>query len=182
MLMCSMLECREYIHRIEYRTEWSCANEKSLWAALVSRACKSHHFTPISLASISRESDHAKLESAISCAREGGEIEFILYSQHSGISLCIPLALLSFRISYISKSRRTCRSQTDAFVVQDVNRRTVSTFGALLHFQFHSCEEIVYYSMHFSTSFIQNILFPEVTEDLQKSNRCFHCAKRESKY
>ena len=80
MLMCSMLECREYIHRIEYRKEWSCANEKSLWAAVVSRACKSHHFTPISLASISRESDHAKLESAISCAREGGEIEFILYS------------------------------------------------------------------------------------------------------
>ena len=51
--------------------EWPCGNEKSLWAAVVSRACNSHQSTPISLAYISRESDHAKLKSAISCAREG---------------------------------------------------------------------------------------------------------------
>ena len=80
---------------------------------------------------------------------------------------------------------RTCRSQTDAFIVQDVNRNTetqLSTFGALLHFQYHSCEEIVYFSMHFSTVFIHNVLYPEVTADQKKSNRYFHCARLESKY
>ena len=34
---------------------------------------------------------------------------------------------------------------------------SVSTFGALLHFQYHSCEEIVYFSRDFSTTFIQYI-------------------------
>ena len=47
-----------------------------LATAAVSRACKSHQSTPISLASITKEfdhvqSDHAKLKSAIACAREG---------------------------------------------------------------------------------------------------------------
>ena len=66
-------------HKISIDTlcqEWSRGNEKSLWTAAVSRACKSHQSTPISQASIAKEfdhvqSDHAKLKSAISCVREG---------------------------------------------------------------------------------------------------------------
>ena len=66
-------------HKISIDTlcqEWSRGNEKSLWTAAVSRACKSHQSTPISQASITKEfdhvqSDHAKLKSAISCVREG---------------------------------------------------------------------------------------------------------------
>ena len=63
-------------HRISINTlrqEWSRGNEKSIWTASVS---KSHQSTPISLASITKafdhvQSDHAKLKSAIACAREG---------------------------------------------------------------------------------------------------------------
>ena len=66
-------------HRISIDTlcqEWSRGNEKSLWTAVVSRACKSHQSKPIPLASTIKEpdhvqSDHAKLKSAITCAREG---------------------------------------------------------------------------------------------------------------
>ena len=59
---------------------------------------------------------------------------------------------------------------------------SVSTFGALLQFQNHSCEEIVYFSRDCSTTFIQNIQHTEVTANLLKSNRCFHCARLTSMY
>ena len=59
---------------------------------------------------------------------------------------------------------------------------SVSTFGALLHFQYHSCEEIVYFSRDFSTTFIQCIQHNEVTSGQQVLYRCFHCARLESMY
>ena len=59
---------------------------------------------------------------------------------------------------------------------------SVSTIGALLHFQYHSCEKIVYFSRDFSTTFIQNIQHTEVTANLLNSNRCFHCARLKSMY
>ena len=59
---------------------------------------------------------------------------------------------------------------------------SVSTFGALLHFQYHSCEEIVYFSRDFSTTFIQCIQRNEVTSGQQVLYRCFHCARLESMY
>ena len=59
---------------------------------------------------------------------------------------------------------------------------SVSTFGALLQFQYHSCEEIVYFSRDFSTTFIQYIQHTEVTANPLKSNRCFHCARLKSMY
>ena len=59
---------------------------------------------------------------------------------------------------------------------------SVSTVGALLQFQFHSCEEIVYFSRDFSTTFIQYIQQTEVTANQLKSNRCFHCARLKSMY
>ena len=57
-----------------------------------------------------------------------------------------------------------------------------STFGALLHFQYYSCEEIVYFSWDFSASFIQYIQLTDVTAIQMKSNRCFHCARLKSMY
>ena len=59
---------------------------------------------------------------------------------------------------------------------------SVSTFGALLQFQYHSCEEIVYFSRDFSTTFIQYIQHTEVTANQLKSNRCFLCARLKSMY
>ena len=59
---------------------------------------------------------------------------------------------------------------------------SVSTFGALLQFQYHSCEEIVYFSWDFSASFIQYIQLTDVTANQLKSNRCFHCARLKSMY
>ena len=59
---------------------------------------------------------------------------------------------------------------------------SVSTFGALLQFQYHSCEEIVYFSRDCSTTFIQTIQHTEVTPNLLKSNRFFHCARLKSMY
>ena len=59
---------------------------------------------------------------------------------------------------------------------------SVSTFGALLQFQYHSCEEIVYFSRDFSTTFIQYMLHTEVTANQLKSNRCFLCARLKSMY
>ena len=59
---------------------------------------------------------------------------------------------------------------------------SVSNLGALLHFQYHSCEEIVYFSRDFSTTFIQYIQHTEVTANQLKSNRCFHCARLRSMY
>ena len=93
--------------------------------------------------------------------------------------------LLSFNTSNVSKSHRANRCYTDAFIVQDLNRmywNSVSTFGALLHFQYHSCEEIVYFSKDFSTTFIQYIQRNEVTSGQQVLYRCFHCARLESMY
>ena len=59
---------------------------------------------------------------------------------------------------------------------------SVSTFGALLQFQYRSCEEIVYFSWDFSASFIQYIQLTDVTANQLKSNRCFHCARLKSMY
>ena len=59
---------------------------------------------------------------------------------------------------------------------------SVYTFGALLHFQYHSCEEIVYFSMNFSTTFIQYSQRNEVTSGEQVLYWCFHCAILLSKY
>ena len=59
---------------------------------------------------------------------------------------------------------------------------SVSTFGTLLHFQYHSCEEIVYFSRDFSSTFIQYIQRNEVTSGQQELQRCFHCAGLESMY
>ena len=59
---------------------------------------------------------------------------------------------------------------------------SVSTFGALLQFQNHSCEEIVFFSRYLSSTFIQYIQHTEVTENQLKSNRCFHCARLKSMY
>ena len=61
-------------------------------------------------------------------------------------------------------------------------RISVSSFQALLQFQFHSCEEIVYFSRDFSTTFIQYIQHNEVTSGQQVLYRCFHCARLVSKY
>ena len=44
---------------------------------------------------------------------------------------------------------------------------SVYTFGALLQFQYHSCEEIVNFSMDFSTTFIQYIQRNEITSGQQ---------------
>ena len=59
---------------------------------------------------------------------------------------------------------------------------SVSTYEAHLHFQYPSCEEIVYFSRDFSTTFIQFIQHTEVTANQLKSFRCFHCARLESMY
>ena len=61
-------------------------------------------------------------------------------------------------------------------------KNSVSTFGALFQFQYHSCEDIVYFSRDFSTTFIQYIQHNEVTANKLKSNRCFHCARLKSMY
>ena len=66
--------------------------------------------------------------------------------------------------------------------LRSMYRKSVSTFGALLQFQYHSCEEIVYFSRDFSTTFIQYIQHTEVTANQLKSNRCFHCARQRSMY
>ena len=59
---------------------------------------------------------------------------------------------------------------------------SVSTYEAHLQFQYHSCEEIVYFSRDFSTAFIQHIQHTEVTANQLKSYRCSHCARLESMY
>ena len=59
---------------------------------------------------------------------------------------------------------------------------SVSTFQALLQFQYSSCEEIVYFSRDWRTTFIQYIQHNEVTSGQQVLFRCFHCAWLESKY
>ena len=55
-----------------------------------------------------------------------------------------------------------------------------STIGALVHFQYHSCEEKVYFSRDFSTNFIHNLHNTEFMANQLKSNRCFHCARMKS--
>ena len=59
---------------------------------------------------------------------------------------------------------------------------SVSTFGALLQFQYHSCEDIVYFSRDFSTTIIHYIQHTEVTANQMNSFRCFHCARLKSMY
>ena len=59
---------------------------------------------------------------------------------------------------------------------------SVSTNGAHLHFQYHTWEEIVYFSRDSSTTLIQCIQHTEVTANQVKSYLCFHCVRLESKY
>ena len=53
---------------------------------------------------------------------------------------------------------------------------SVSTFGALLHFQYHTSEEIVYFTMDSNPDLAQSILYTEITAIQQKGKRNFHCA------
>ena len=95
------------------------------------------------------------------------------------------LELLSFNSSNVTKSHRANRCYPDAFIVQDMNRCTeiqINTFGVRLQFQYDSCEEIVYFSRDFSTTFIQFIQRNEVTSGQQVLSLCFHCTRRESMY
>ena len=64
----------------------------------------------------------------------------------------------------------------------DVLKFSIHIFGALLQSQYHSCEEIVYFSRDCSTTFIQCIQCNEVTSGQQVLCRCFHCARLESMY
>ena len=66
--------------------------------------------------------------------------------------------------------------------LESMYRNSVYTFGARLQFQYDSCEEIVYFSMDFSTTLIQYIQRNEVTSGQQVLSRCFHCARLESMY
>ena len=59
---------------------------------------------------------------------------------------------------------------------------SVCIYGAHLQFQYLSCEEIVYFSRDFSTTFIQYIQHNKVTSGQLVLFRCFHCARLESKY
>ena len=59
---------------------------------------------------------------------------------------------------------------------------SVSTIGVHLHFQYHCCEDIVYFSRESSTVFIQHIQHTEVRANQLKSYRCFHCARLDSMY
>ena len=59
---------------------------------------------------------------------------------------------------------------------------SVSTYGAHLQLQYHICEEIVYFSRDFSTTFIQYTQHIEVTANQLNSTWCFHCARLESMY
>ena len=61
-------------------------------------------------------------------------------------------------------------------------RITVSSFEGLPQSQFHSCEEIVYFSRDFSTTFIQYIQHNDVTSGQQVLFRWFHWARLVSKY
>ena len=69
--------------------------------------------------------------------------------------------------------------------MQDLNRSTEIQYPLLGHFFIFStisCEEIVYFSKDFSTTFIQYIQRNEVTSGQQVLYRCFHCARLESMY
>ena len=90
-------------------------------------------------------------------------------------------------IQYIQRNEVTSGQQLlsrcfHCAILESMYWNSVYTFGALLHFQYHSCEEIVYFSMNFRTTFIQYIKHTEVTSGQQVLSRCFHCARLESKY
>ena len=91
---------------------------------------------------------------------------FIQYIQHTELTAN---QLKSYRCFYCAR-------------LESSYWKSVSTYGALLHYQYHSCEVIVYYSRDFSTTFIQFIQHSEVTANQLKSYRCFHCARLESMY
>ena len=90
-------------------------------------------------------------------------------------------------IQYIQRNEITSGQQVLSRCFHCARRESmywnsVSTFGARLQFQYHSCEEIVYFSRDFNTTFIQYIQRNEVTSGQQVLSRCFHCARRESMY
>ena len=71
--------------------------------------------------------------------------------------------LISLNITYVPRSRRTCRSQTNTFIVQDSNASTEIQylFGGVHHFQNHSCEEIVYFLMDSTPDFTNITYIPK---------------------
>ena len=95
------------------------------------------------------------------------------------------LVLLSFNASIIMKSHQGQQVLSRCFHcarLESMYWNSVYTFGALLEFQYHSCEEIIYFSWYFSTTFIQCIHHNEVTSGQQVLYRCCHCARLESMY
>ena len=80
------------------------------------------------------------------------------------------IVLLSFNLSnrpkYTANQLKSYRCFHCARL-ESMYRNSVNTFGALLQFQYHSCEEIVYFSRDFSTTFIQCIQHNEVTSGQQ---------------
>ena len=89
---------------------------------------------------------------------------FIQYIQHTEVTAT---QLKSYRCFHCAR-------------LESMYWNSVSTYGAHLHFQYHSCEDIVYFSRDYSTTFIQYIQHTEVTANQLKSYRCFHCARLES--
>ena len=72
--------------------------------------------------------------------------------------------------SNITKSHRVNRCYTDAFIVLDLyrmNRISISLFKHFFNF-FHSCEEIVYFSRDYRTTFFN-------TSSTMKSHRVNRC-------
>ena len=91
---------------------------------------------------------------------------FIQYIQHTEVKAN---QLKSFRCFYCAR-------------LESMYWNSVSTYEAHLQFQYHSCEEIVYFSRDFSTTFIQFIQHTEVKANQLKSYWCFHCARLDSMY
>ena len=76
----------------------------------------------------------------------------------------------------------TCRDLSDAYIVQELYRRTEIQYPPHLHFQYHYSEEMVYFSMDSNTDLAQYILYTEVRANQKRVKRYFHCARLESKY
>ena len=101
--------------------------------------------------------------------------------------VCLSINFSTTFIQYIQRNEVTSGQQVlypcfHCAILESKYWNSVSTFGALLHFQDHSCEEIIYFSINFSTTFIQYIQRNEVTSGQKVLYRCFHCARLESMY
>ena len=83
-------------------------------------------------------------------------------------------------LTCIPKSRRTSKEENKTFIVQELNWSAENQnpyFGALLHFQYHSSEEIVYISKDSNPELTQYNLSTEVTANQQRGKRNFHCSR-----